>query len=100
MAKHKELSWLNEALLGFLLPKALNMGGDAVLGWLEKAYADDPVLVKTATVSLYPLIDVYVEKFAEQTETKLDDKAVDEVLETIEKFANNHAIQLPNLDAD
>ena len=95
-----KLTWLHEALLGFILPRALEIGGDELRKVLDKAYAESPDLVRTSVVSLYPFIDVYVEKYAAQTKTQLDDKAVAALMDTIEKFANDYEIGLPNLDAD
>lgn len=95
-----KLNWLNEAILGFVLPKVLDIGGDELKKLLDKAYAENPELIKTTVVSLYPFIDVYVEKYATQSKTKLDDKAVAELMETVEAFAAENEIELPNLDED
>jgi hypothetical protein len=101
MPKHNgQLSWLNEVLLGFILPKALSIGGDELKKFLQKAHDDNPVFVETTIVSLYPFVDVYLEKYAGQTETKFDDKAVSELMETLEEFAADNSIDLPNLDED
>lgn len=95
-----KLSWLNELLLSFILPRALEIGGDELKKYLEKAYVENPQLISTLLVSLYPFIDVYVETYAAQSNTKLDDKTVAELMDSLEEFANAHSIQLPNLDAD
>lgn len=94
------LSWLNDLLLGIILPSVLAIGGVKLLEFMEKAYTENPELVKTTVVSLYPFVDVYVEKYAAQSKTKYDDKAVAELMRTVETFAGLHGITLPNLDAD
>ena len=96
----KELSWFHEMLLNFILPRLLDMGGAELTKLLEKAYAENPDLIRTTVVSLYPFVDVYVEKFAAASKTKLDDDAVDELMDVIEAFALAHQIELPNLDTD
>lgn len=94
------LSWFHEAILGFILPKALEIGGGELRKVLDKAYLENPDLIKTTVVSLYPFIDVYVEKYAAQSKTKLDDKAVEQLMNTVEAFAGDNGITLPNLDSD
>jgi hypothetical protein len=94
------LSWLNDILLGLILPSVLAIGGAKLLEFMEKAYKENPDLVRTTVVSLYPFIDVYVEKYAAESKTKYDDKAVAELMRTVETFAGLHQITLPNLDND
>lgn len=67
---------------------------------LPKLKEKDPVAYKTALVSLYGPIDVYVEELAEQTPSELDDAVVRALMGAIEDSAAADGIELPNLDDD
>lgn len=96
----KKPGFLVETMLSIAVPKAMEWGAEKLVQWLDDAYADNPELVKTLTVSLYPFIDIYVEGYVQKTKAKWDDTAVDEIMEAIEEFANKHSISLPQLDSD
>jgi len=100
VAEVTKLSFLHELLLNMILPTVLLAGAAFFAQWLEKAWQENPELVSMLLVSLYPFIDVYVEKFVLQTKTKIDDKTVASLKLTLENFAAGHEIELPNMDSD
>jgi len=51
-------------------------------------------------VSGYPIVDVELETLAEKTGTELDDALVDGLKEAFESFAEEHELDLENLDQD
>lgn len=96
----KKMPWWQELALNMLIPAILIYGTAAVARWMEKAWEENQRLVTMMLVSIYPFIDVYVEKYAEATKTKVDDKAVDTIKGLLESFAAAHEIELPNQDDD
>jgi len=67
---------------------------------LKTFIENDPENAKLTIHSLYPVIDVKLQKFVENTANKIDDAVVDGVLESIEKIAKEFDFELPNLDED
>ena len=70
------------------------------------SYIFEPLLEKdkqlhdNVVTSLYGPIDVYAEEAASKTKTKIDDFAVEVVMEVFEESAERSGIELPNLDED
>lgn len=96
----KKLPWWQEMVLNMLIPTILVYGAEVVAGWLEKVWQENPQLIKTLLVSVYPFIDGYVENYAAMTKTKVDDNAVSSIKQLLEGFAAAHEIELPNVDTD
>lgn len=85
-------------LLGLVANHGIDLVSDNVELLLEKFYQKKPLQAAALASSLYIWIDTVVEDYAETTNTEIDDKAVDEFKEDIEKFAALHNITLTNLD--
>lgn len=96
----KQPSAIAEFFINMALPYFLQIGGTAFSALLQKAYTDNSELIKTMVISLYPFVDVYLERAAEKSKTKIDDKIVTEFKTAIETFAEENSIELPNLDND
>lgn len=75
------------------LDKLVKYGLD---NWKEKDESD----LKAHLLTLYVYFDVFFQDLAEQTETKIDDKIVLEIMQGIEAKAKELGLELPNLDQD
>lgn len=69
------------------------------LAW-DKLREKDAAAHKTSLISIYPSVDVHLEKLTEKTGTKLDDALVSAWKESIEDSARESGFVLPNLDSD
>lgn len=99
----KKPSGLQLFLLEMVLPKFLLYGKDAAKTALQKAHDESQqgkVLIETAIVAVYPVIDVYLEAAAEKTKTPIDDKTVDELKSLCEELASDNGFELQNMDED
>lgn len=76
---------IKEALLRFLFPL------------LQKKHEKH---FHVTLVSLYPIIDVELEELVKGTETEYDDAFVKAIKESMEEYAKENELQLPNLDDD
>jgi len=89
------------AVLEPLLPLIRPFVKGVIINYLlDPLLTNDKQLHDTVVTTLYGPIDVYVEGEAEKTSTKVDDFAVDVVLESLEDSAKKSGIELPNLDND
>lgn len=88
-----------------VLPMFLKYGKDEAKLAIQKAIDEDEdgstaEMVKTANVSLYPVIDTVIENHAAKTKTKIDDKTVAELKALQEELAEDGGYELPNIDED
>lgn len=88
-----------------VLPLFLEYGKEGAKTAITKAIAEDEddstaTMVKTANISLYPVMDTVIENYAAKTKTPLDDKAVKEIKELQEELAIEGGYELPNIDDD
>ena len=101
----KKPSGFQMFLANLVLPMFLEYGKEGAKTAISGAIAADTSedqhvanLVKTANVSLYPVMDTVIEDWATKTKTQIDDKAVDEIKELQEELAKEGGYTLPNLD--
>ena len=87
-------------LLQMLLPTFIAFGKTATLAFGQKLHDSHPASFKRVLETLYPIIDVELEKYAAETANKVDDEVVADLKEVCEKLAAANGITLPNLDND
>ena len=73
---------------------------EAIIRGLKEAYAKNPLAVKTAIGSFYPIVDGYLETAAKKTETLYDDDIIIGLKEALEDFATEIKLTLSNVDSD
>lgn len=103
MANEKKLTGAQIFLLEMVLPAILQLGTVAAKPAIQKVYDEDQQgkdLVSTGLMTIYPIVDVYLEKYAAKSKTKIDDKGVKQFKTLMEELAEDNGITLPNLDAD
>lgn len=79
----------------------VKLGAKIGMGLTLKALREkDPNMANVVAATIYGPVDVYAETYAEGTPTKLDNAAVEGVMEAIEDYAQESGIGLPVLDED
>lgn len=90
---------MNKEWILFMVAGIIESGGSQALAALFMKMK--PVETRKAfLVSLYPQIDVELEKLAAETKTKWDDTLVAAIKKAVEMAAQETGVALPNLDAD
>jgi len=87
-------------LLQMLLPTFMIYGKVKAIEFGQKLHDSNPEACKRVLETVYPLIDVELEKFAAESENKVDDQVVADLKEVFETVAAANGIELPNLDKD
>lgn len=96
MAKIK----FGELILSTLSPVLETVINSKLYDILEDLAVKEPEAHKTICISLYPAIDVHLEKLTLKSRTRIDDSVVNGIKAAIELSAEEHGIELPNLDED
>ena len=66
----------------------------------DRFFQKHPDHAKVAITSLYPPVDVELEKMVHETEPEYDDAIVSGLKEGMENVADKYGVELPNLDED
>lgn len=89
--------WLQNLLIGVLLPLAKTMGKDALVAWANKLKADDPNRYRTYLIVLYRVLVVEIKPIADRSDNDWDNEAVDLVISAIQKSATDNGVILPDV---
>lgn len=91
---------LGELLLSTLSPVLETVINAKLFDILEDLAVKEPEAHKTICVSLYPAIDVHLEKLTAKSKTRIDDSVVNGIKAAIEASAEEHGVELPQHDED
>lgn len=89
--------WLQNLLIGVLLPLAKTMGKDALVAWANKLKNDDPNTYRTVIIVLYRILVVEIKPIADRTDNDWDNEANDLVISAIQKSATDNSVPLPDV---
>lgn len=88
-----------EILVQAVLPVVQSVGQQKLVELLQGIHTKKPDVYAQLLVELYPLIDIQLEGFTQDTTTKIDDSFVLAFKGAIEMSAASNGVALPNLDA-
>jgi catalase (peroxidase I) len=93
-------SKFSEILLNGLAPVLQSIAADQLADLFNKFAFNDKKAYEAFMVSLYPTIDVQLEKQTQKSKSKIDDAIVLGLKLAIEQSAAANGVSLPNLDND
>jgi hypothetical protein len=89
-----------EALLNTLAPVLQIMATQQLVDLFNKFAFNDKKAYEATMASLYPAVDVHLEKLTSQSKSKIDDVIVAAFKSAIEQSASDNDYELVNADKD